>query len=95
MNVLINEVSIGKQPRICNGTQQILHLAVCASQIDVFVMSHNKICDTVNKRSWPERFRKVILYESNRPKRSASGISSVVLGDGRSSDFWEDVWPDV
>ena len=44
MNILIDAVSTGKQLRICNGSQQILRLAVCASQIDVFVMSHNKIC---------------------------------------------------
>jgi hypothetical protein len=44
MIILFKAVSIGKQPQICNGTGQILHLVVCTSQLHVSVASFSKIC---------------------------------------------------
>ena len=43
MNKIIGTVCYSKQPQICNGTGQILVVAVCAGQLHVFTMSSSKI----------------------------------------------------
>jgi hypothetical protein len=49
MIILFGVMSTDKQPQICNGTGQILHLVVCAGQLYVLVSSSKIFCLLITK----------------------------------------------